>query len=343
MATERWKLFWNRKWKLLHSRPLNHFLRYRATCSILVEITAVYGLSTLSPFPNVTLCHSETLQTLTVLGGGMWGAGHMIRVVSPIIFWFPQMCHLSVRLQSSAGRAIRPDCGRQKGIRHRRFAAVSRSLWCHGADVSEAWFSSLQPEQDRQYQGRLIIYSNIQVGSTQAENTCQDFWESGKIINSNISFQHTLLSAACFLFFCSFLGCVALVNLWLLASKSFSFHILQLEKQINSAAGIVWFLGLWRSDSVTLLCSVAKWTSADGPRTSTIWSEWNKWLKVLLRDFYEKLIIHSDISYLLKKIIHSFILLASCTRTQTPPLFCQQLQETKHRANKGKDEATSHD
>lgn len=68
----------------------------------------------------------------------------MIRVVSPIIFWFPQMCHLSVQLQMSAGRTTRPDCRRQKGIRQRRSAAASRSPRCHGADVTEAWFFSLQ-------------------------------------------------------------------------------------------------------------------------------------------------------------------------------------------------------
>lgn len=64
----------------------------------------------------------------------------------PIIFWFPQMCHLSVRLQMSAGRTTRPDCRRQKGIRQRRLAAASPSPRCHGADVTEAWFFSLQPK-----------------------------------------------------------------------------------------------------------------------------------------------------------------------------------------------------
>lgn len=86
----------------------------------------------------------------------MWGAGHMIRVVSPIIFWFPQMCHLSVQLQSSAGQTIRPDCRRQKGSRHRRFAAASRSLRCHGTDVTEAWFFSLQREKDRRRRRQRI-------------------------------------------------------------------------------------------------------------------------------------------------------------------------------------------
>ena len=61
------------------------------------------------------------------------------------------------------GRAPPPDCRRQKGIRHRRGAPVSRSLRCHGADVSEAWFCSPRREQDRGYQRTLIIYSQIQV------------------------------------------------------------------------------------------------------------------------------------------------------------------------------------
>lgn len=75
----------------------------------------------------------------------------------PIIFWFPHTCHLSMRLEPSAGRAMRPDWGRQKGISHRRFAAVSPSLWCHGADVSRAWFFSLQPGQDKEHQTSRLI------------------------------------------------------------------------------------------------------------------------------------------------------------------------------------------
>lgn len=59
--------------------------------------------------------------------------------------------------------ATPPDCRRQKGIRHRRGAPVSRSLRCHGADVSEAWFCSPRRGQDRGYQRTLIIYSQIQV------------------------------------------------------------------------------------------------------------------------------------------------------------------------------------
>lgn len=101
----------------------------------------------------------------------------MIEVVFPIIFWFPHMCHLSVQLQSSAGRTIWPDCGRQKGISHHQFAAVSQSHRCHGADVTEAWFFSLQrekdTEEDREYQRWLIIYSDMQVDACDTETTCQ--------------------------------------------------------------------------------------------------------------------------------------------------------------------------
>ncbi len=125
--------------------------------------------------------------------GGMWGAGHMIQIVSPIIFWFPQMCHLSVQLHLSAGQMIRPDCGRQKGIRHGRFVAVSQSLWCHGADVTEAWFFSLQPEQDREDQRWFIIYSNIKVDPTESGDTCQ---VSGEVTPTSSTYHtHSCLSS----------------------------------------------------------------------------------------------------------------------------------------------------
>lgn len=144
---------------LLFFNIFNHFLDYHSTCfqyaALQGKLRYFINLRTPFCFLNVIECHSEALQTLTVLWGGMWGAGHMIRVVSPIIFWFPQMCHLSVQLQSSAGQTIRPDCRRQKGIRHRRFAAASRSLRCHRADMTEAWFFSLQREKDRRRRQRI--------------------------------------------------------------------------------------------------------------------------------------------------------------------------------------------
>ncbi len=105
------------------------------------------------------------------------------------------MCHLSVQLHSSAGQTMRPDCGRQKGSRHGRFAAVSRSLWCHGADVTEAWFFSLQPEQDREDQRWLIIHSSIQVDPTESENTHKVF---GKVTTTS-STSHVLKYALIFL------------------------------------------------------------------------------------------------------------------------------------------------
>lgn len=108
----------------------------------------------------------------------------MIQVVFAIISWFPHMCHLSVQLESSAGRAIRPDCRRQKGISHRLFAAVSRSLRCHGADVTEAWFLYPAARRRQSISGGLMVYSNIQVDLTAGESVAtvlqlQNFATSG--------------------------------------------------------------------------------------------------------------------------------------------------------------------
>lgn len=119
-------------------------------------------------------CHSAALHTLT----GMRVGGHMIRGVSPIIFWFPHMCHLSVQLCSSGVRTIGPDCRRQKGIRHRRPATASPSLRCHRADVSAAWSLRLE---DGENQSPLIIYSNVQVDAADAKTTEQAFFFFGRV------------------------------------------------------------------------------------------------------------------------------------------------------------------
>lgn len=55
------------------------------------------------------------------------------------------------------GKEDRPDCGRQKGISHRRFVVASPSLRCHGADVSRAWFFAPQPEEDKDDQTSRLI------------------------------------------------------------------------------------------------------------------------------------------------------------------------------------------
>ncbi|KAI4831707.1 hypothetical protein KUCAC02_001236, partial [Chaenocephalus aceratus] len=90
-------------------------LRPVALCSAERTITSSVGLDvfeTRSQSKDLSLGSAAPIQLApTNKQRGDWTAQNKL---------FETMCHLSERLQSSAGPARRPDCGRQKDVRHLR-------------------------------------------------------------------------------------------------------------------------------------------------------------------------------------------------------------------------------
>lgn len=83
------------------------------------QFTARKDSDSVSVCPHTFDCAVYSVWCVQSAPTALGAAGHMIRAVSAIIFWFPQMCHLSAQLRSSTGRPTRPDCWGQNGVRQR--------------------------------------------------------------------------------------------------------------------------------------------------------------------------------------------------------------------------------